>query len=615
MAKRNICIEIQAPGKNFEYAKEAIKCGADTIYIGAPKYSMRHDYGNALDDIKKLVEYAHRYWAKVYVPINCLLYTDKDFEEMKSLIWELYEIGVDAFIVVDVGILELDLPPVPIFLGTNTGCFTKEVCKFFEDVGVYRIIFPRELTYNEIREISEYTNIDLEVFCYGYLCVGYSGKCYLSYAENLSMGKSVEQSHYNSANHGVCTERCMSCYDLFDADGRLIVENDRLLNLRFLNLPEETIKLVDAGVYSFKIAGREKDLKHVKNSVANYNIIANDVVSKRKNVKRLSSGRCILGFEPDFSKNFTKGLTDFFFYGRKKEMYSKDVLVGTRVGKVVNFKNNQFMLDNDEYKLTKGDRLRYKVENQHVKSLEITDEKNGLYTCSDIKDDINGLELYRYIYTEGFKEVEDSVNYRVISVTLNIEEKEGGYIISAKDEDDNKISIEIQKGSMLIKKDDIKDKFFVINDDIEFVIDFVNSKTDIYIESVETVRTVLFEKLREERAKNRPVIKCEIKKNNIPYPKKHLTYLDNVTNSYAEKFYRRHGVEQIDTAMENTENIEGMKVFNSRYCLKYELGYCSKTNPKDMPKEPWIIQNKVNNNKFKVECDCKNCEMHLIYVK
>ena len=542
MPNKTIKIEIQAPGKNFEYAREAIKCGADTIYIGAPKYSMRHDYGNALDDIKKLVEYAHRYWAKVYVPINCLLFTDKDFEEMKALIWELYEIGVDAFIIVDVGILELDLPPVPIFLGTNTGCFTKEVCKFFEDIGVYRIIFPRELTFNEIREISDYTNIDLEVFCYGYLCVGYSGKCYLAYAENLSQGKSVEESHYNAANHGVCTERCMSCYDLFDADGNLIVDNDRLLNLRFLNLPEETIKLVDAGVYSFKIAGREKDLKHVKNSVANYNMIANDVVAKRKNVKRLSSGRCILGFEPDFSKNFTKGLTDFFFYGRKKEMYSKDVLVGTNVGKVVDFKDNKFRLDNDEYKLSKGDRLRYKLQNQHVKSIEIIDAKDGTYTCSSISDNINGLELYRYIYSEGFKEVEESVNYRVISVALDIKQKDNSYIFFAKDEDDNNISMEIEKGTNLIQKDKTKDMLFKISDDWEFVIDCVNSDFDIYIDDIEKLKASLFEKLREERAKNRPILRCEIKKNNVPYPKKHLTYLDNVTNNYAEKFYRSHGV-------------------------------------------------------------------------
>lgn len=615
MSKKNINIEVQAPGKNFEYAKEAIKCGADSIYIGAPKYSMRHDYGNELEDIRKLIEYAHRYWVKIYIPVNCLLFTNQDLEEMKNLIWELYNMGADAVIIQDIGILELDLPPIPIFLGTNTGCFTKEVCKFYEDIGVYRIIFPRELTYNEIREISDYSKIDLETFCYGYLCVGYSGKCYLSYVENLSQGKSVEYSHYNAANHGVCTERCMSHYDLFDADGNLIVENDRLLNLKFLNLPDETIKLVDAGVYSFKIAGREKDLKHVKNSVANYSIIANDVVSKRKNVKRLSSGRCILGFEPDFSKNFTKGLTDFFFYGRKHELYSNHVLVGTNVGKVLNFNNNQFELDNTEFQLAVGDRLRYKTSNEPVKTIEIINVENGLYTCKPIEDDLSGLDLYRYIDAKGFKEVEDSINYRVISVSLDIKNTNSGFDVTATDEDDNTICISVPNGMKTIQKDKIQEKLYCISDDWEFVIDKVISDSDLSIENIKEFKETIFKTLREERAKNRPILRCEIKKNNIPYPKKKLTYLDNVTNEYTERFYRRHGVEEFEKAMENLEDVEGLRVFNSRYCLKYELGYCSKTNPQNMPKEPWILQNKVNNNKFKVECDCKNCEMHLRYVK
>jgi putative protease len=608
-------IEIQAPGKNFLYAKEAIKCGADSVYIGAPKYSMRKDYGNGLEDIKNLVNYAHKYWVKVYVPINCLLYTEEDFQNIRNLVWELYDIGVDAFIIQDIGILELDLPSVPIFLSTNTACFDKEVYKFFENIGVYRIIFPRELTYNEIREIAEYTNIDLETFCYGYLCVGISGQCYLAYTENISQGKSIEQSHYNASNHGVCTEPCMQFYDLYDADNNLIVDNDRLLNLKFLNLPAEIIKLVDVGVYSFKIAGREKDLKHVKNSVANYNFIANEIVAKRKNVKRLSSGRCILGFEPDFSKNFNKGFTDFFFYGRKKEMYSKNTLIGTNVGKVLDFNINSFILDNNDFQLYVGDKLRYKNCQGGVSVLEILDVQDNKYICNDINENITGVELYRYINKRGFAEVENSVNYRVISVTLDFQKNDRGYSVIVEDEDENSISLEIPLGTSVITKNNLKNKFYEIKEDCEFVIDKVKTEAELKLDDVEFLKCLIFEKLREERAKNRPVLHCEIKKNNIPYPKKILTYLDNVTNKYAENFYKRHGVETIEKALELRENIEGLKTFNSRYCLKYELGFCSKLKKSNVPKEPWIIQNKISGNKFRVECDCKNCKMHLIYTK
>lgn len=615
MTKQMINLEVQAPGKNYDYAVEAIKCGADSIYIGAPKFSMRHDYGNKMADLKRLIDYAHKYWVKIYIPVNSLLFTNEDLENAKKLIWELYEMGADAFIIQDVGILELDLPPVPIFMGTNTGCFTKEVCKFFEDIGVYRIIFPRELTYNEIREISDYTNIDLETFCYGFLCVGYSGKCYLAYTEALSQGKSVEESHYLGSNYGVCSERCMSSYDLFDADGKLIVENDRLLNLKFLNLPDETIKLVDAGVYSFKIAGREKDLKHVKNSVANYSIVADDVVSKRKNVKRLSSGRCILGFKPDFSKNFNKGLTDFFFYGRKPEMYSNNTLVGTNVGKVVSFKNNKFKLEDNEYTLAVGDKLRYKAPDMPVKTIEITDVKGKTYTCKPINDDLTGLELYRYIDVKGFKEVEESVNYRVISTTLTIKDNGQSYDVTLVDEDNNKITTTVNYGKTVIPKRQLKKKLFSISDDCEFVIDKVRANSDVKIDDTDAFKALIFEELRKERAKNRPILRCEIKKNNVPYPKKELNYMDNATNELSKQFYRRHGVEKIEEPLEWRENVEGLRTFNSRYCLKYELGYCSKTHPKNMPKEPWTLQNKVNGNKFKVECDCAKCEMHLIYKK
>lgn len=615
MTKKTINIEIQAPGKNPDFAREAIKCGADSVYIGAAKYSMRYEYGNDLDELKKLIDYAHKYWVKIYIPVNCLLFSDKDLQEMKTLIWNLYELGADAVIIQDIGILELDLPPIPIFLSTNTACFTKEVCKFYKDIGVYRIILPRELTYNEIREIAEYSKIDLETFCYGYLCVGYSGKCYLAYTENLSQGKTVEFSHYHAANHGVCSEHCMSYYDLFDADGNLIVENDRLLNLKFLNLSDETIKLVDAGVYSFKIAGREKDLKHAKNSTAKYSAIANDVVAKRNNVKRLSSGRCILGFKPDFTKSFTKGLTDFFFYGRKHELYSKNHLVGTNVGKVIEFKNNSFKLDSDDYKLAKGDKLRYKIADKPVQTLEIVKSKGSLYFCNPIKDDINGLELYRYINVKGFKEVENSVNYRVISVTLNILKNENKYLVKATDEDKNSICVDFEIGKRKIAKKNIKKKLFSVSEDCEFVIDKVKTKEDLYLNNIEEFKSLIFEKLRAERAKNRPVLRCEIKKNNIPYPYKNLNYMDNVTNKLTEQFYKRHGVESIEQPLETRKDIEGLRVLNSKYCLKYELGYCSKTKPQNIPKEPWTLKNKVNGNKFKVECDCKKCEMHLLYEK
>lgn len=610
--RREKVVEILAPGKNLFYAKEAIKCGADSIYIGAPKFSLRHEHGNSMDDIRALVEYAHKYWVNVYIPLNCLLYSDDDIKLAKEMINEFYEMGVDALIIQDIGILELDLPPIPIVLSTNTGCYKKEDAQFFEKCGVTRIVLPRELSYEEIKDITENSDIQIETFCYGFLCVGYSGNCYLSYVENLKKTQSSDEAHYLASNHGVCPERCMGNWTLTDANGNIIKENDRLFNLRFLSLHNEIGRLVDIGVDSFKIAGREKDLKHVKNSTAFYSKVA-DMVCATRGAKRTSSGRVILDFKPDLSKNFNKGFTDFFFNGRKKEMYSKYHLVGTKVGNVVDFKENSFKLDSDVI-LNIGDKLRYQKDAQQVKVIEIIDVKDGLYFASGIVDDINGLTLYRYIDVEGFKEVENSINYRVISVKLSLIDAEDKYIVYAIDEDENSVRVEFKKGSNKIEKDNIQDVLFSINQECEFVIDEAVSEDDILVDDIESLKDKIFYALRNERAKNRPKLDGKVVKNNHPYYKKELSYLANVTNKCTKAFYERHGVEKIELGLETGIPLKDKRVFSSRYCLRNELGLCSKEKPSNLPPMPWYLKQLENGNEFKVEFDCANCSMYL-YLK
>ncbi len=606
LKRKNDNIEILSPGKNLFYAKEAIRCGADSIYIGAPKFSLRHEQGNSMEDIRNLVEYAHRYWARVYIPLNCLLYTEDDIALAKQMINEFYEMGVDGLIVQDIGILELDIPPIPIILSTNAMCFKKEDAQFYEKCGVTRIVLPRELTFEEIKDITDNSEIEIETFCYGFLCVGYSGNCYLSYVENLKRTQSSNEAHYLASNHGVCPERCMGNWTLKDANGNVIRENDRLFNLRFLSLHNEIGRLFDIGVNSFKIAGREKDLKHVKNSTAIFSEVA-DKIAKEKGTKRLSSGRVILGFKPDLNKNFNKGFTDFFLNGRKKEMYSKYHLVGENVGKVIDFNNNSFRIDSD-IRLNIGDKLRYQVNNDKVQNIEIIDIKDGRYHIKAINDDINNLYLYRYINIAGFEEVENSVNYRIISVSLNITENTDKYSIIAVDEDNNKVEFEYKKGNK--EADDL----YNLDVECEFVIDKINSNNKLYIDDTDKFRNKIFELMRKERAQNRPKLQGHIVKNDTPYYKKELSYLANVTNKSCEMFYKRHGVEKIEPGLETGISLEGKRVFSSRYCLRNELGLCSKTAPKNLPPLPWSLEQLENGNKFQVEFDCKNCSMYL-YMK
>ena len=613
MSKRNLKdIEILSPGKNLFYAKEAIRCGADAIYIGAPKFSLRHEHANSMNDIKELVEFAHKYWAKIYIPLNCLLYTEEDIKTAQNMINEFYEMGVDGLIIQDIGILELDLPPIPMILSTNTGCYTKEDAQFFEKCNVRRIVLPRELTYEEIKDITENSNIEIECFCYGFLCVGYSGNCYLAYVENLKNTKSSDIAHYNASNHGVCPERCMGHWTLKDANGNIIRENDRLFNLRFLSLHNEIERLFDIGVDSFKIAGREKDLKHVKNSTAIFSQIADEIV-KKKGIKRKSSGRTILGFKPDLYKNFNKGFTDFFINGRKKEMYSKYHIVGSNVGKVIESDNTFFILDSN-ISLSVGDKLRYKSGNKPVQTIEIIEKEDNKYYAKGINDNLTGLDLYRYIDVKGFKEVEESVNYRVISVKLEIEEKNNKYNIKATDEDKNSIELIYDIEKNVIPKDKIQKLLFKLDQECEFVIDNVISQNDIKIDNLELFKDKIFELLRKERAKNRPIDKVQIEKNNYPYYKKEISYLGNVTNSCTKAFYERHGVEKIEPGLETGIDLEGKKVFSSRYCLRNELDLCSKLNPKNVPPLPWTLEQIESGNKFKIEFDCSKCSMYLYLI-
>ena len=610
MKRKESVIEILAPGKNLFYAKEAIKCGADSIYIGAPKFSLRHDHGNSFDDIKKLIEYAHKYWVNVYIPLNCLLYSKEDIALAQNMINKFYKMGVDGLIVQDIGILELDLPPIPIILSTNTGCYKKEDAQFYEKCGVTRIVLPRELTYEEIKDITDNSNIQIETFCYGFLCVGYSGNCYLSYVENLNKTKSVEIAHYQASNHGVCPERCMGNWTLKDTNGNIIRENDRLFNLRFLSLHNEIEKLIDIGVDSFKIAGREKDLKHVKNSTAIFSEVANSICIK-KGIKRNSSGRTILGFEPNLSKNFNKGFTDFFFNGRKKEMYSKYHLVGTNIGKVIECNNNSFKIDSSNYNLTIGDKLRYQKDKQQVQSIEIIDIIDDICYANKLTEDIIGLELYRYFDAKGFKEVEESVNYRVISVSITIIENGKNYIIYAVDEDENSVRIEYKKENIEILKEQIKKVLFGIDENCEFVIDEVNTENNIFVDDINKFKTLIFKNLRKVREENRPKLMGQVVKNNTEYYKKELSYLDNVTNECTKSFYERHGVEKIEAGLETGIPLVDKRVFSSRYCLRNELDMCSKENNKNIPPFPWYLEQLENGNKFRVEFDCSKCSMYL----
>ena len=276
-------VELLAPAKNYDIAIAAINSGADAIYIGASDFGARKNAPNTLEDIENLVNYAHKFYVKVHVVINTIL-NNNELEKAVEMVKNLYNIGVDAIIVQDMGLLKAaidgKLPPIQIHASTQCNNRNLEKAKFFDTLGVSRVILARELSLLQIDEICNNTSCEIETFIHGALCVSYSGQCYLSYANG---GR--------SANRGECAQPCRKKYSLVDEKGKYLLKDKYLLSLKDFNATSHIEKLIDVGVKSFKIEGRLKDISYVKNVVAYYNNLLN------KHAKRTSSGKVFLDFE------------------------------------------------------------------------------------------------------------------------------------------------------------------------------------------------------------------------------------------------------------------------------------------------------------------------------
>ncbi|MBF1165676.1 MAG: U32 family peptidase, partial [Dechloromonas agitata] len=298
-------LELLAPAKNADFGIEAIKHGADAVYIGGPSFGARYGAGNDVADIQRLCNFAHRYRARVFVALNTILH-DSELEDSRQLAWQLYEAGVDALIIQDMGLLELDLPPIQLHASTQTDIRNPAKAKFLEDVGFSQIVLAREMSIDEIKKVSEATTLSLEYFVHGALCVAYSGQCYISQAHT---GR--------SANRGECSQACRLPYTLVDEKGKVITENQHLLSMKDNNQTDNLLALVQAGVSSFKIEGRLKDLSYVKNITAHYRLLLDEIIATHPQYTRASTGKSTYTFEPQPDKTFNRGYTDYFAGGRQ----------------------------------------------------------------------------------------------------------------------------------------------------------------------------------------------------------------------------------------------------------------------------------------------------------
>ena len=272
-------LELLAPARTADIGIEAVNHGADAVYIGGPAFGARANAENSIADIERLTRHAHRFGARVFVTCNTIFH-DEEVAGAETLIRQLYEAGTDALIVQDMGLLELDLPPIQLHASTQTDIRHPEKARFLQDVGFSQIVLAREMTLTDIRKVAAATDCALEFFVHGALCVAFSGQCYISHAHT---GR--------SANRGECSQACRLPYDLEDKDGKLLTSNQHLLSMKDNNQSANLRALADAGISSFKIEGRYKDMAYVKNITAHYRLLLDEIMADTPEYTRTSAGR------------------------------------------------------------------------------------------------------------------------------------------------------------------------------------------------------------------------------------------------------------------------------------------------------------------------------------
>ncbi len=613
--RKHQSIELLAPAKNLECAREAILHGADAVYIGAPKFGARAAAGNSLEDLRETVEFAHRYYVRIYVTFNTLL-KDDELDEAQSLIWDLWRIGVDALIIQDMGITRMNLPPIPLHASTQTDNRSPEKVKFLEEAGFQQVVLARELSLEQIRDISQQTKVRLEAFVHGALCVSYSGQCYMS---QVLGGR--------SANRGVCAQYCRLPYDLTDADGRTAARQQYLLSLKDLQRSQTDLEaLIDAGVSSFKIEGRLKDVSYVKNITAYYRQLIDAIIRRRPELRRSSSGESQISFTPQPDKSFNRGFTDYFLRGRQSVVHQPGApkSMGEEIGFVRAQKIQHFIYLGKE-PLHNGDGLSYFNEKGQFDGFRVNRvDGNQIYPANPHLKLKTGIRLYRTFNQEFEKQLEKSTAQRVIPVTVNLWEVPDGLALQMDDNEGHRCILRhacLKETASKPQQEQIRNLFSKASHPILRVKSCqMDWTSDFFLPiSVWTaLRNRLFERFEAVRSLSRPVGRTVWKQTSHPYPNLHLSYLGNVANRLAKEFYEAHQVEKADQALEiRPEGTlpDRIELMRCRHCLRYAMGLCPKNPDKSTGKSQWKepFYLKYNNFSLRLDFDCKFCEMVVCY--
>ena len=627
-------LELLSPARDADIGIEAVNHGADAVYIGGPSFGARTSADNSVKEIARLAQYAHRFNSRIFVTMNTIL-RDDELEPARKLAWQLYDAGVDALIIQDMGLLEIDMPPIQLHASTQTDIRTPEKARFLQDVGLSQIVLARELTLQQIAAIRAATDPErctLEFFVHGALCVAYSGQCFISHAHT---GR--------SANRGDCSQACRLPYEVKDGQGRVIAHDKHVLSMKDNNQSNNLREIIDAGVRSFKIEGRYKDMAYVKNITAHYRVLLDEILNERPELARASSGECTFNFQPDPDQNFNREFTDYFVQGRKEDIGAFDTPKnpGRPIAFVTAVGPNFVELEADDADtvIHNGDGLCYLNLQKELVGLQINRAeatgKKGIWRVfpkdpmEGFKDLRKGVQVNRNRDMDWVRGLEKKSAERRIASWVALSETTEGLQLSITDEDGHSGSATYATrvhGPLDNAKDPsqaeakLREGLGRLGETLFQPIDIsLNLQGPRFVPAsqLNALRREAIEALEAARAKAwQRLPRAQAVEPAATYPEDTLTYLANVFNHKARDFYAKHGVKVIAAAYESQEEEGEVSLMITKHCVRFSMSLCPKqakgvTGVQGTVRaEPLQLIN--GKEKLTLRFDCKPCEMHVV---
>lgn len=595
-------VELLAPARNAEVAFAAIRNGADAVYMGGPAFGAREAAGNSMEDLARVVDYAHRFYCRVFLTLNTVLF-DGELAAAERLAKEAYRMGVDALIVQDPGLLKLDLPPIALHASTQMHNYDLARIKFLDELGFQRIVLARELSLEQLREIRRTTRAELECFVHGALCVSLSGQCYIS---RYFTGR--------SANRGQCAQFCRMRWDVKDAAGRYLVRDKYALSLKDLNLSERLPELVEAGIDSFKIEGRLKEADYVANVTQYYSRRLDEIVANsRGELARVGSGRSEAFFEPDPARSFNRGFTEYFFAGRPAGLVNMDTpkSLGKRVGVARQAKGNRLVVDASE-PIHNADGLCY-FDGRELRGIKVNRAEGENLTCNERVDVRPGTALYRNYDHEFVTRLSRTPSVRRIGVAVEAWSEAGRLALEAVDEDGARAALTSGEAFPTAENPAQRERLLAQLRKCGGT-DFVCSRAEwrggevlfVPAAAVNELRRRLLEALSAAREARRPRLAQPPLRAGVAYPLR-ADWRLNIANRLAADFYREHGVEAPEEGFELATRGAGTPLMTTRYCLLHELGLCRREGRDKGVRYPLTLANQFC--ELRLDFDCSHCLM------